>query len=89
MPPAFHRLADANLAAVPIIALAGLLIATLTGQLSVALLAVLGFLGAAGTVGFSVASPALMPELVPRALLGAANGRLELVRTLQRLPPKA
>lgn len=35
MPPAFHRLADANLAAVPIIALAGLLIATLTGQLSV------------------------------------------------------
>ena len=61
--------------------LAGLLIATLTGQLSIALLAVLGFMGAAGTVGFSVAAPALVPALVPRDLLGAANGRLELARS--------
>ena len=62
--------------------LAGLLIATLTGQLSITMLAVLGFLGAAGTVGFSVAAPALVPALVPRELLGAANGRLELARSV-------
>ena len=61
--------------------LAALLIATLTGQLSIALLALLGFVGAAGTVGFSVTAPALMPALVPRAALGAANGRLELARS--------
>lgn len=61
--------------------LAALLIATLTGQLSIALLALLGFVGAAGTVGFSVTAPALVPALVPRAALGAANGRLELARS--------
>jgi predicted MFS family arabinose efflux permease len=45
------------------------------------LLAVLGFLGAIGTVGFSVAAPALVPSLVPREMLGRANGRLELARS--------
>ena len=64
------------------LALAGLLIATLSGQLSIELLALLGFVGAAGTVGFSVAAPALVPALVPREALGAANGRLELARSL-------
>ena len=64
------------------LALAGLLIATLSGQLSIGLLALLGFVGAAGTVGFSVAAPALVPALVPREALGAANGRLELARSL-------
>ena len=63
------------------LSLAGLLAATASGQLSLALLAVLGFVGASGTVGFSVAAPALVPALVPRALLGVANSRLELARS--------
>ena len=63
------------------LSLAGLLAATASGQLSLALLAVLGFVGASGTVGFSVAAPALVPALVPRVLLGVANSRLELARS--------
>lgn len=63
------------------LAFVGLLIAALTGQLSLPLLAVLGFIGATGTVGFSVAAPALVPSLVPREQLAAANGRLELARS--------
>ena len=62
--------------------LVALLFATLFGQLSLALLALLGFVGAAGTVGFSVAAPALVPSLVPQAALGAANSRLELARSI-------
>ena len=61
--------------------LAGLLAATLFSLLSIPLLAVLGFIGAIGTVGFSVAAPALVPSLVPRELYGRANGRLELARS--------
>ena len=34
-----------------------------------------------GTVAFSVAAPALVPALVPRAALAQANGRLELARS--------
>ena len=64
------------------LAFVGLLLASLTDQVSIALLALLGFLGATGTVGFSVAAPALVPSLVPRELLGAANGRLELARSV-------
>ena len=61
--------------------LLGLLAAVSTGHLSVAGLAVLGFIGAVGTVAFSVAAPALVPALVPRAVLAQANGRLELARS--------
>jgi predicted MFS family arabinose efflux permease len=64
------------------VAFLGLLVAGWLGLLSIPLLAVLGFLGAAGTVGFSVAAPALVPALVPRELLAAANGRLELARSV-------
>jgi predicted MFS family arabinose efflux permease len=67
--------------AVRALALAALLLATLTGQLSLPLLALLGFIGATGTVGFSVAAPALVPALVPAGALAAANGRLELARS--------
>ena len=63
------------------LALFGLLAAVMSGQLSIGLLAVLGFLGAVGTVGFSVAAPALVPALVPREALARANGRLELARS--------
>jgi MFS family permease len=54
------------------ISLLGLLVATLLGALSVPVLALLGFVGAVGTVGFSVAAPALVPALVPREALAGA-----------------
>jgi predicted MFS family arabinose efflux permease len=63
------------------LSLVALLAMVLTGQLSIVGLAILGFAGAVGTVGFSVAAPALVPALVPRELLGRANGRLELARS--------
>ncbi|MBV8651838.1 MAG: MFS transporter [Alphaproteobacteria bacterium] len=52
-----------------------------SGLLTLPLLALLGFLGAAGTVAYNVGAPALVPALVPRAALSAANGRLELARS--------
>jgi MFS family permease len=58
-----------------------LLAMVFASKLSIAWLAVLGFLGAVGTVGFSVAAPALVPALVPREALALANGRLELARS--------
>jgi hypothetical protein len=58
-----------------------LLAMVLTGQLSIFWLAVVGFAGAVGTVGFSVAAPAMVPALVPRGSLARANGRLELARS--------
>ena len=64
------------------LAFVGLLMAALAGHLSLPLLALLGFLGATGTVGFSVAAPALVPSLVPREGLAVANGRLELARSI-------
>jgi len=52
-----------------------------SGALSLPLLALLGFVGACGTVAFSVAAPALVPSLVASELLPRANGRIELART--------
>lgn len=63
-------------------ALLMLLVMVWTGTTSLGGLAVLGFLGAAGTVGFSVGAPALVPAWVPAAALGVANTRLELARSL-------
>ena len=51
------------------------------GGLSLPLLALLGFVGASGTVAYSVAAPALVPALVTPAALPVANGRIELART--------
>src|SRR5262245_43334812 len=51
------------------------------GALSLGALALLGFIGAAGTVGFTVAAPALVPSLVPQDALARANARLELARS--------
>jgi len=51
------------------------------GALSLAMLALLGFIGAAGTVGFTIAAPALVPSLVPAHELARANTRLELARS--------
>ncbi|KIQ23377.1 MFS transporter [Variovorax paradoxus] len=67
-----------GLRAVSLVVLLGMVIAA---KFSIAWLAVLGFLGAVGTVGFSVAAPALVPSLVPREALALANGRLELARS--------
>jgi len=55
-----------------ILALAGL------GLLNLPLLALLGFVG---TVAYSVATPALVPSILLREALSAANGRIELART--------
>lgn len=63
------------------LSLLALVAAVISGQLSIALLAVLGFIGALGTVGYSVAAPALVPTLVPRAQLAQANSQLELARS--------
>lgn len=63
------------------VALLALFAVVASGQLSIAVLALLGFAGAVGTVGFSVAAPALVPSLVPREALARANGRLELARS--------
>ncbi len=64
------------------LSLLALLAMVLSGQLSIAGLALLGFIGAVGTVCFSVAAPALVPAIVPRAALARANGRLELARSM-------
>jgi predicted MFS family arabinose efflux permease len=64
------------------VALLALPVLALLGSLSISVLAVLGFAAATGTVAFSVAAPALVPALVPRDALAAANGRLELARSL-------
>jgi predicted MFS family arabinose efflux permease len=52
------------------------------GGLTLPMLALLGFIGACGTVAYSVTAPALVPSLVPPQALAAANGRLELARTV-------
>ncbi len=63
------------------LSLVAILVLILTAHLSIPLLAFLGFIGAAGTVAYSVAAPSLVPALVPRPLLGAANSTLELARS--------
>jgi predicted MFS family arabinose efflux permease len=67
--------------AVRVAALLALPLLIWADALSIPLLGVVGFAAAAGTVAFSVAAPALVPALVPRAQLVAANGRLELARS--------
>lgn len=52
-----------------------------SGGLNLTWLAVLGALGAVGTVCYSVAAPAFVPSVVPRARLADANRWLELARS--------
>ena len=52
------------------------------GALTLPLLALLGFVAVCGTVVYSVAAPALVPSLVTPQMLGAANARIELARTI-------
>jgi predicted MFS family arabinose efflux permease len=65
-----------------VFALMVLIAALLADQISVNLLAVVGFFAAVGTVGFSVSAPSLVPALVARDNLAKANGRLELARSM-------
>ncbi len=51
------------------------------GRLNLLGLSALGFVGAIGTVCYSVAAPALVPSLVPQARLSDANRWLELARS--------
>lgn len=64
------------------LSLLGLWALVLGSMVSLPALALLGFIGAAGTVGFSVAAPALVPTLVPKTSLARANARLELARSI-------
>lgn len=52
-----------------------------SGRVSIGALAAVGFMAALGTVGFTVAAPALVPALLPPALHARANGGLELARS--------
>ena len=64
------------------LALLAILTLVMTGTLTLALLALLGFVAVCGTVVYSVAAPSLVPSLVPSAMLPAANARIELARTV-------
>jgi predicted MFS family arabinose efflux permease len=68
--------------ALRVVSLVGILALAQLGGLTLSMLALLGFVGACGTVAYSVAAPALVPALVPAGALAAANGRLELARTV-------
>jgi MFS family permease len=72
----------ASAEAVRALALVATLVVVSAGGLTLARLALLGFVGACGTVVYSVAAPSLVPALVPAADLAAANARLELARTV-------
>ncbi len=63
------------------LALLLLLALIVTGNVSIAALAIIGFMAAVGTVAFSVAAPSLVPALVEVDGLAKANGRLELARS--------
>jgi predicted MFS family arabinose efflux permease len=64
-----------------VISLLAVLALVMLGALTLPLLALLGFVGACGTVAFGVAAPALVPTLVRPQALPVANGRIELART--------
>jgi len=64
------------------LSLATILALLAAGLLNLPLLAALGFLGAIGTVCYSVAAPAMIPAIVPRAQLADANRWLELARSV-------
>jgi predicted MFS family arabinose efflux permease len=63
-------------------ALLGVLALIGLNLLTLPLLALLGFIAVCGTVVYSVATPSLVPSLVPPVSLPAANARIELARTV-------
>ncbi|MEN3286662.1 MAG: hypothetical protein V7634_962, partial [Bradyrhizobium sp.] len=77
-----RRILMASAESVRALALLAILAAIGFGHISLPGLAVLGFIAVCGTVVFSVAAPALVPSLVPKEQLPAANARIELARTV-------
>lgn len=75
-----HLMAAAEM--LRVVSLVTILMLAALSLLTVPLLALLGFMGACGTVAYSVAGPALVPALVSPHLLPVANGRIELARTV-------
>jgi predicted MFS family arabinose efflux permease len=69
------------LRALSLLLMLAVLAAPWSARMGIAGMALLGFIGAIGTVAFSVAAAALVPELVPREALARANGRIELARS--------
>ena len=65
-----------------VIAMLSVLLLVISHELTLAWLAALGCLGATGTVAYNVAAPSLVPSLVSRESFAAANGRLELARSV-------
>jgi predicted MFS family arabinose efflux permease len=63
-------------------ALLGVLALIALKALTLPLLALLGFIAVCGTVVYSVATPSLVPSLVPPQSLPTANARIELARTI-------
>lgn len=63
------------------VSLLALVVLAFAGQLSIAWMALLGFVGAAGTVAFTVAAPSLVPSIVAREGLIRANAQLEISRS--------
>jgi predicted MFS family arabinose efflux permease len=63
------------------VSLALILALILSGRLTIGLLAALGFVGAMGTVVYSVTAPAMVPLLASREMLVPANRWLELARS--------
>lgn len=72
----------ASAEALRVMSLVAILALAELGLLDLPLLALLGFIGASGTVAYSVTAPSLVPALVPREALAAANGRIELARSI-------
>jgi predicted MFS family arabinose efflux permease len=68
--------------AIRTLSLLGILALAMYGVLSLPLLALLSFVGACGTVSYSVTAPALVPALVAARALPKANARIELARTI-------
>ncbi|HEX6957734.1 MAG TPA: MFS transporter [Ferrovibrio sp.] len=68
--------------ALRVAAFLAIVILAMTGRLSLPALALLGFVGAAGTVAYGIAAPALVPALVARGSLALANRWIELARTV-------
>ena len=65
-----------------VIAMLSVLLLVISHELTLPWLAALGCLGATGTVAYNVAAPSLVPSLVSRESFAAANGRLELARSV-------
>jgi len=77
-----RRSVMASAEALRVVSLIAILALAAFNLLTWPMLAALGFVGACGTVAYSVAAPSLVPSLVAPSALAAANARIELARTV-------